>query len=127
MNQRCDGAFEVSVSKMMAATPAKLIATIKNAKKWRGGVDERLVKALQAALAGKTSKGFVIRPDGQARFRYKWESTTVQFNMYPKGSSKTSFVVSHMNLAGADAVEANRAKWRTAFAAIAKTVTPLRS
>jgi hypothetical protein len=124
MNQRCDGAFEVSVSKMIAATPAKLIATIKNAKKWSGDVDTSLVKSLVAALADKKSKGFVIRPDGQARFRYKWASATVQFNMYPKGPSKTSFVVSHMNLASADAVETNRAKWKAAFAALAGTVAP---
>ena len=123
MNQRCDGAFEVSVSKVIGAAPAKLISAIKNGKKWSDGVDAGLAKALQAALADKKSKGFVIRPDGQARFRYKWETTTVQINLYPKGPSKTSFVVSHMNLAGAVDVEVNRAKWKAAFNALAETVT----
>ena len=74
---------------------------------------------MRAALQDKKSKGFVIRPDGQARFRYKWDGTTVQFNMYPKGPGKTSFVVSNTNLQDAKSVEAYRAKWKAAFAAIA--------
>ena len=118
MNQRCDGAYEVSVSKIMAAKPPQIIKALRDARPWSDGVDADLVKALAAALKDKKSKGFVIRPDGQARFRYKWEGTTVQFNMYPKGA-KTSFVVQHMNLAGAGSVEAYRAKWKAAFGAIA--------
>jgi hypothetical protein len=122
MNQRCDGAFEVSVSKVMAANPAQLIKAISDKKQrlqWTAGVDDDLVKALTSAVSAKTSKGFVTRADGQARFRYKWNDTTVQFNMYPKGAAKTSFVVQHMNLEGADAVDSYRAKWRAAFNAIA--------
>jgi uncharacterized lipoprotein YmbA len=118
MNQRCDGAYEVSVSKMMAATPAQIIKAL-NARQWPDGVDKDLVQGLSAALKDKKSKGFVIRADGQARFRYKWNGTTVQFNMYPKGPQKTSFVVSNMNLPSAQSVESHRATWKAAFAAIA--------
>lgn len=118
MNQRCDGAYEVSVSKVMAATPAQIIKTLKAAP-WTDGIDTDLVTALSSALKDKKSKGFVIRPDGQARFRYKWGGTTVQFNMYPKGPAKTSFVVSNMSLPSAEAVETHRAKWKAAFNAIA--------
>ena len=118
MNQRCDGSFEVTVSKMMAATPAQIIKAI-TALRWSDGVDPGLVKALAASLKDKKSKGFVIRPDGQARYRYKWDGTTVQFNMYPKGPAKTSLVVSNSNLHDARAVEAHRAKWKAAFGAIA--------
>jgi hypothetical protein len=39
--------------------------------------------------------------------------------MYPKGPGKTSLVVSQQKLAGADAVEEYRAKWKAAFAAMA--------
>ena len=128
INQRCDGAFEVSVSKMMAATPAQIIKAVKASasakaaagrQRWTDRVDPGLLKALSAALKDKKSKGFITRPDGQARFRYKWDGTTVQFNMYPKGPQKTSFVVQHMNLAGAESVDAYRAKWKAAFGAIA--------
>ena len=118
MNQRCDGSYEVTVSKVMAASPAAIIKTIK-AQRWADGIDADLLKALSASFKNKKSKGFVIRPDGQARFRYKWDSTTVQFNMYPKGPGKTSFVVSNTNLQSADSVETCRAKWKAAFNAIA--------
>lgn len=118
MNQRCDGAYEVSVSKMIAAKPSQIIKALKE-KRWTDGMDSDLLKALDAAMKEKKSKGFVIRADGQARFRYKWNGTTVQFNMYPKGAEKTSFVVQHMNLEGAETVEAYRAKWKAAFNAIA--------
>jgi hypothetical protein len=118
INQRCDGAYEVSVSKVMAAKPSQIIKALKDVRPWSDGVDDGLLTALATALKDKKSKGFTIRPDGQARFRYKWDGTTVQFNMYPKGV-KTSFVVQHMHLAGAESVEAYRAKWKAAFGAIA--------
>jgi hypothetical protein len=118
MNQRCDGVFEVSVSKMMAAKPSQLIRALKDAREWTDGVDRQLLKTLAAAIKDKKSKGFITRPDGQARFRYKWGGTTVQFNMYPKGAN-TSFVVQHMNLQSAGDVEAYRAKWKAASGAIA--------
>jgi hypothetical protein len=118
MNQRSDGSFEVTVSKVMAASPAQIIKAVK-AQRWTDGVDPDLTKALAASLKDKKSKGFVIRPDGQARYRYKWDGTTVQFNMYPKRPGKTSFVVSNMNLQSAEAVEAYRARWKAAFGAIA--------
>ena len=119
MNQRCDGAYEVSVSKMMAATPRQIIKALKT-RQWPDGVDHDLVRGLAAALNDKKSKGFVIRSDGQARFRYKWNGTTVQFNMYPKAPQKTSFVVSNMNLPSAQSVESHRARWKAAFGAIAE-------
>jgi len=50
---------------------------------------------------------------------YKWNDTTVQFNMYPKGAARTSFVVGHLDLTSADAVETNRAKWKAALGALA--------
>ena len=120
MNQRCDGAFEVSVSKVIAAKPSQIVKALKDGRAWTDGVDPLLLKALAAAIKDKKSKGFISRADGQTRFRYKWNETTVQFNMYPKGA-KTSFVVQHMNLAGAESVEAFRAKWKAAFGAIAES------
>ena len=103
MNQKCDGSFEVSVSKVMAATvPA-------------------LVKALEAGLKDPKSKGFVMKPNGEARYRYKWDGMTVQFNLYPKGPGKTSMVAQQM-LPGPEAVEPSRALWKAAFAAISETI-----
>jgi hypothetical protein len=126
MNQRCDGAFEVSVSKVIAAkTPAlvKAFTDAKQRKAWSIDADPGLVKALEAGLKDPKSKGFITRPDGQARFRFKWDGMTVQFNLYPKGPGKTSIVAQQIKLPGADSVEQYRAIWKTAFAAIAAAVS----
>jgi hypothetical protein len=122
-NQRCDGAFEVSVSKVMTATTAQLIKTITDArmrKRWIEEVDPKLAAALTAAVTGKSSKGFVVRPDGQARYRYKWDGTTVQFYLLPKPGNKTSLAVQHTRLAGASDVEQRRREWKAAFGVIAE-------
>jgi hypothetical protein len=122
MNQRCDGAFEVSVSKVIAAkTPAliKALTDPKKRKQWAIDADAGLVKALEAGLKDPKSKGFITRPDGQSRFRFKWDGMTVQFNLYPKGPEKTSIVAQQMKLADAKAVDRYRAVWKSAFAAMA--------
>ena len=132
MNQKCDGSFEVSVSKVIKATTPALVKALSDprpasakataGKLWTAHADAGLVRALRAALAGNKSKGFVTKPDGQARFRYKWNGMTVQLNLYPKGPGKTS-IVAQQTLPGADSVEPYRALWKAAFAAIATTVT----
>ena len=126
MNQRCDGAFEVSVSKVIGATTPDLVKAFTNAKrrdKWAIDADAGLVKALEAALKDAKSKGFVTRPDGQSRFRFKWDGTTVQFNLYPKGPGKTSIVAQQMKLRDAGEVERHRGLWKTAFTALASAVS----
>jgi hypothetical protein len=125
INQKCDGSFEVSVSKVIAANvPAlvKMLSDAKLRKRWTAKADAALVKALEAGLKDSRSKGFVLKPNGEARHRYKWDGMTVQFNVYPKGADKTS-IVAQQTLPGAAAVEPFRALWKAAFAAIAETVT----
>ena len=124
MNQKCDGSFEVSVSKVIAASVPALVKAVSDAKqrkRWTANADPALVKALEAGLKGAKSKGFVMKPNGEARHRYKWDGMTVQFNLYPKGPGKTSIVAQQV-LPGADAVEPYRALWKAAFAALAQTV-----
>ena len=123
MNQKCDGSFEVSVSKVIAAaTPAlvKALSDPKQRKRWSANADPALVKALEAGLKSPKSKGFVMKPNGEARHRYKWDDVTVQFNLYPKGPGKTSIVASTQNLAGAESIEKYRALWKAAFAALSQ-------
>jgi hypothetical protein len=125
MNQKCDGSFEVSVSKVIAAKlPAlvKALSDAKQRKRWSAKADTTLVKALEAGLTDPKSKGFVMKPNGEARYRYKWDGMTVQFNLYPKGPGKTSIVASQQKLSGPEAVEPYRALWKAAFAAIAETI-----
>ena len=122
VNQRGDGEFEVSVSKVITADTATLIKAFtdpRRRRQWIGGADRALAKALSTAVADKASKGFVVRPDGQARFRYKWDGTTVQFYLLPKAGEKVSLVVQHTKLAGARAVDERRAQWKEAFGALA--------
>lgn len=124
LNQKCDGSFEVSVSKVIAATVPALVKAITDArqrKRWRANADAALVKTLEAALKDPKSKGFVMKPNGEARYRYKWDGTTVQFNLYPKGPGKTS-IVAQQTLPGADAIEPSRAKWKAAFAALQQSL-----
>jgi hypothetical protein len=125
MNQKCDGSFEVSVSKVIAAkTPAlvKALSDPKQRKRWSAKADTALVKALETGLKDPKSKGFVMKPNGEARYRFKWDGMTVQFNLYPKGSGKTSIVATQQKLSGPEAVEPCRALWKAAFAALSQAV-----
>jgi hypothetical protein len=122
VNQRCDGEYEVSASKVVTAETPRVIAALSQKRqrvKWAAAADQALVAALAAALDAPSSKGFIVRPDGQARVRYKWDGTTVELRLTPKPGGKTSLVVQHMKLPSADSVETRRAEWRAAFQAIA--------
>jgi hypothetical protein len=123
VNQRCDGVFEVSVSKVIAASTRDIInALSKSRRSWTQGLDAGAVKTLSAALDASTSKGVIVRADGQERFRYAWDETTVQWHLLPKpGGKKVSVVVTNSKLADAAAVERRRVLWRTALDALAKS------
>ena len=126
LHQKCDGSFEVSVSKVIPATTAALVKALSDSKKrkaWSIDADAGLVKALEAGVKDPKSKGFITRPDGQARFRFKFDGTTVQVNLYPKGPGKTSIVAQQMKLADAKAVDHYRGLWKTAFTAIAAVLS----
>ena len=120
LNQRRDGVYEVSVTKVVAAGTREIVAAFSDARRrarWTKGLDGQLAKALSAALKAPASKGFVVRADGQGRYRYGWDGTAVQFHLYPKAGGKAQVVVTHAKLASAQALEARRAEWRAALAA----------
>ncbi len=121
-NQRCDGAYEVSVSKVLNGTTATVIKCLSDPKlrrRWVGDVDAKLAAALAASLEGAGSKRIVVRDDGLGRHRYKWDNTTVQLYITPKPGGKVSVVATHMKLAHAAAVETSRDQWRTMLNALA--------
>jgi hypothetical protein len=125
LNQRCDGEYEVSVSKVVAADTTDVIKAFtetRRRRRWVEGVDGRLVSALSAALDSPAPRGFVVRADGQARFRYKWDGTTVQLYLLPKPGGKVSVVVTNTKLPGAAMVEERRKQWRMALRAVAALV-----
>jgi hypothetical protein len=122
VNQRCDGEYEVSASKMVNARAADVVKALTDKRvraRWAKGADARLVKALAAALDSPASKGIVVRADGQGRFRYKWGDTTVQLYLYPKPGDKVSVVATNSKLADSSMVDERRALWRTALNAVA--------
>ena len=113
VNQRGDGAYEVSVSKTLAGDAAAVVKVLTN-RRQRANLkssDPGLVPALGAALKAPTSKGFVVRADGLGRYRYKWGDTIVQFYMVPK-AGKVSVVVTNSKLADTAMVEGRRGVWR---------------
>ena len=124
-NQRCDGAFEVSVSKTIPGD-AKAIIRVLTDPRQRARLetsDKTLVRSLAEALAAPKSKGFVVRPDGLGRYRYNWGDTTVQFYMVPKPGSKMAVTVTNMKLASSDVVEARRVVWRELLNSLAAAVS----
>jgi len=90
---------------------------------WVKSVDARLVKSLSTAFDSPSSKGVVVRPDGQGRFRYKWGDTVVQLYLLPKPGPKVSLVVTNSKLSASTMVEERRALWRTALKALAQLVS----
>ena len=122
VNQRCDGAWEVSVSKTITASTAQLVKAFSDARKrreWISEADPTLAGALAKGLADKKSKGWVVRPDGLARFRYRWDDTIVQFYATAKPGGKIALTVQHTKLANAGDVERHRGQWKTAFGLLA--------
>lgn len=125
VNQRCDGEYEVSVSKVIPAGTAAVIKALSDSRqrrRWTAEVDPRLTGALFASLDGPASKGVVVRPDGLGRHRYRWGSTTVQLYLIPKPGGKLSLVATNSRLADPAMVEERRAMWRTALSALARSL-----
>jgi hypothetical protein len=122
VNQRCDGAFEVSVSKTVNAKTKQVVKAFTDPRtraSWASEADAKLAGALGKGIGDKKSKGFVIRPDGLARFRYKWNDTTVQLYMIPKPGDKVAITVQHTKLPSGDSVELYRGQWKTALGLLA--------
>jgi hypothetical protein len=121
VNQRCDGGFEVSVSKTVSgAVPAVIkVLTTPRLRNQLETSDGELVSALANGLDSPRSKGVVVRPDGLGRFRYQWGGTTVQWYFLPKPGNKVSVVVTNMKLADGRMVEQRRAAWRQALNSLA--------
>lgn len=104
MNQKCDGEFSVSVSKVLAADLAKLYAATADdaaRKKWfpKGAF----------ATSSQTKDKY---------FRGAWgkNGARLEINFYAKGPGKAQIVVQANKLDGNDTVESERAAWKKALA-----------
>jgi hypothetical protein len=99
MNQKCDGEFSVSVSKVM---PVPL---------------PRLFKAATAGGEWFPKGAFVETSKTTDKYwRGKWKTGQITFAFYPKGADKAQITVDSGKLANEAAVEKERALWKKAVA-----------
>jgi hypothetical protein len=122
LNQRRDGGYEVSVSKVLPVSTAEAVKAFSDAarrRRWIREADADLVAALSAGLAGQASKGFVVKPIGQARLRYPWDGTVVELYIAPKDGGKSTIVAVSKKLPKASLVDERRGQWRTVLGALA--------
>ncbi|MEO8499721.1 MAG: hypothetical protein ABI565_02310 [Vicinamibacteria bacterium] len=109
-NQSCTGAFQVSVSRAIAAPVTWVMDFINDAKarkRWLKDASPALVKAIEDAFAaGKTME--LKKPDF-ARMRYKWLSSVVELSVTRKASDKSSIVADSSDLPDANTVDVRRA------------------
>jgi hypothetical protein len=97
-NQKCDGEFSVSVSKVMNVPLPRLFKTA-TAGGWfpKGSFQE----------TSKTADKY---------WRGKWKTGQITFAFYAKGADKAQITVDSGKLAGPEAVEKERAGWKKAMA-----------
>lgn len=108
-NQSCTGAFQVSVSRSIAAPVEALVDLINHAgtrKRWLEGVDPSLRKGMEDAFAA--GKAMELKKRGQARMRYKWLSSTVELRLTANPNGKSTLVADSSALPDADAVAVRR-------------------
>jgi hypothetical protein len=124
-NQTCDGDFQVTVSRTVAATVgqvAELINDPARRKRWLRAADPVIARALEAAFAGDKPRRVTLKTPEYARLRFPCEGTTVEILIYGKPGGKAAVSAHNMKLAGPGAVEARRAVWGTALDGLRKTL-----
>ena len=108
-NQSCTGAFQVSVSRSIAAPVAALVDLINQAKtrrQWLADVDPSLRKGMEDAFAA--GKAMQLKKRGQARMRYKWLSSVVELRLSENPNGKSTLAADSSALPDADAVAIRR-------------------
>ena len=117
-NQTCDGDFQVTVSRTVAATAAQVAELINDAarrRRWLRAADPVIARALEAAFAGDQPRRVTLKTPEYARLRFPCEGTTVEILIYGKPGGKASVSAHNMKLPGSAAVEARRAMWGAAL------------
>jgi hypothetical protein len=115
VNQRCDGNYQVTVSKVVPVTVRELVSLISNRRRrgqWLKAADPALAAALSAALDGPQAKPFTIKNDNTARLRYRQDGGVVELRLTGRPGPKTSIVADSSKLARPAEVEARRTAWR---------------
>jgi hypothetical protein len=116
VNQRCDGNYHVTVSKVVPVTVRELVGVIADRRRraqWLKAADRALVEALSSALDGPGGKAFTIKDDNNARLRYRQNGGVVELRLTGRPGRKTSIVADSSKLTRASDVEARRTAWRS--------------
>lgn len=118
-NQSCTGTFQVSVSRVVAATPRFVVDFINDPatrRRWLASATPALRKAFEEAIAaGKTME---MKKPGYARMRYKWLSSVVEIRITGKPGGKSSLVADSSDLPDANAVSVRREAFAQALDAL---------
>jgi hypothetical protein len=117
-NQSCEGDFQVSVSRTVAATVEQVAALINDARRrrrWLRAADPAIARALEAAFKGPQARSVTVKTPQYARLRFPCDGTTVEILIYGTRSGKATVTANNTKLAGPGAVEPRRALWRTAL------------
>ena len=99
MNQKCDGEFSVSVTRVMNVPLSKLyVAAADKRETWfpKGAFTE----------SSRTKDKYL---------RGQWKSGRLEIGFYAKGSGKAQIALQSNKLSGAEAVEKERAVWKKAI------------
>jgi hypothetical protein len=120
-HQRSDGTFEVSVSRVLAASLPEVAALINDSRRrgaWLAEVDALVGGGLEGAFHLAKPRRMEVRPGKDARLRYPVHGRTVEVALTARPAGRSSIVATSMKLANAAAVEQHRAAWRRAFDAL---------
>jgi len=120
-NQSSAGDFQVSASKAIAASAAKIVAAFSHARRraaWLSGADPELARALDAAFKGPKPRAFRVKDALNADLRYRWDGSAVQINVAGKRKGNTTVTAANTKLADAAQIEDRRSRWRPALAAL---------
>ena len=114
LNQRADGDYEVSVSRVVSATPAAVAAAFNDTslrRRWLAGQD----RTIGAGLREERRPMAVVKDGAAARLRFKTGANTVQITVDAKPNRRASVVATAIKLARSEDLEEQRAVWRSAL------------
>jgi hypothetical protein len=110
MNQKCDGEFSVSVTKVFPVTLAKLYAIVGDARLWP--------KWMPKGAFEETSR----TKDKYLRAKWKTDAR-ISVGFYAKGADKAQIAFDVGKLSGAEMVESERAAWKKALERLGELLT----
>lgn len=121
INQACDGSFQVSVSRAVAAPLQAVVEAIGQAKQraaWLASADPSLAGAVNAAFAGDKPRSVKVKDAFNANVRIPWDGSTVEIRITGKAGAGTTVVADNKNLSQQSLVEVRRAQWKVALDAL---------